>query len=49
MIGQDLDRIKDGVKVPDGFIYASDSNHEWMTDSDLKSWLEQNSENIGRI
>ena len=46
---EDLDRIKDGVKVPDGFVYASDSNHEWMTDSDLQSWLEQNSENIGRI
>lgn len=46
---EDLDRIKDGVKVPDGFVYASDSNNEWMTDSDLQSWLEHNKENIGKI
>jgi len=46
---EDLDRIKDGVKVPDGFVYASDSNNEWMSDSDLQNWLEHNKENIGKI
>jgi len=46
---EDLDRIKNGVKVPDGFVYASDSNNEWMSDSDLQNWLEHNKENIGKI
>lgn len=42
-------RIKDGVKVPEGFTYASDSNAEWMTDADLQAWLDNNREKIGSI
>ena len=42
-------RIKDGKKVPKGFVYASDSNSEWMTDIDLQNWLEINYEKIGSI
>lgn len=37
---QDPYRIKDGVKVPEGFVYASDSNSEWMDRSQLKQWIE---------
>ena len=43
------ERIKDGVKVPDGFIYASDNNTEWMTDTDLEIWIEKNSSQIGKF
>ncbi|HEY0596057.1 UDP-N-acetylglucosamine 4,6-dehydratase (inverting), partial [Sphingopyxis sp.] len=42
-------RIKDGVKVPEGFTYASDSNDEWMADGELQKWLSDNSAKIGSI
>lgn len=44
-----LKRIKDGKKVQEGFVYTSDSNSEWMSDSDLQSWIEINREKIGSI
>jgi UDP-N-acetylglucosamine 4,6-dehydratase (inverting) len=47
--GSDQKRIKDGVKVKEGFIYASDSNSEWMSDGDLQGWIEVNKEKIGSI
>jgi FlaA1/EpsC-like NDP-sugar epimerase len=43
------ERIKDGKKVPEGFIYASDNNAEWMTDAQLQTWINYNSKKIGRI
>jgi UDP-N-acetylglucosamine 4,6-dehydratase len=43
------ERIKDGKKVPEGFVYASDNNNEWMTNSDLQAWVEVNREKIGNI
>lgn len=43
------ERIKDGVKVPDNFIYASDSNAEWMESNELKAWVESNQNKIGSI
>lgn len=46
---QDANRIKDGKKVPEGFVYASDNNAEWMTDAELKSWIDENWEKIGAI
>lgn len=46
---QDANRIKDGKKVPEGFVYASDNNAEWMSDADLQSWIESNREKIGKI
>ena len=42
-------RIKDGVKVPDGFIYASDNNGAWMTEAELMQWLTANQAKIGVI
>ena len=42
-------RIKDGAKVPDGFVYASDNNPEWMTDVQLQAWIDINREMIGRV
>ena len=42
-------RIKDGEKVPDGFVYACDTNTDWMSDKTLQIWLEENREKIGKI
>ena len=47
--GSSPERIKDGKKVPLGFVYSSDSNVEWMSDADLKSWIDVNREKIGGI
>jgi FlaA1/EpsC-like NDP-sugar epimerase len=38
----DLQRIKDGVRVPEGFVYASDVNPHWMSDRDLRAWIDAN-------
>ncbi|MCC4264614.1 UDP-N-acetylglucosamine 4,6-dehydratase (inverting) [Oceanimonas baumannii] len=46
---KDANRIKDGKKVPEGFVYASDNNTEWMSDEDLQSWIDINREKIGSI
>ncbi len=43
------ERIKDGKRVPEGFVYASDNNAEWMADADLKKWIDINKEKIGVI
>ena len=43
------ERIKDGVKVPEGFVYASDNNSEWMTTGQLQEWIETNKAKIGKI
>ena len=45
----DVKRIKDGVKVPEGFVYESDSNPAWMSDADLQAWIDANRESIGKI
>ena len=42
-------RIKDGVKVPDGFVYASDTNTAWMTAQELAEWIAANRSKIGMI
>tara|TARA_B100001093_G_scaffold519940_1_gene611585 strand:+ start:1430 stop:2431 length:1002 start_codon:yes stop_codon:yes gene_type:complete len=42
-------RIKDGKKVPEGFIYSSDSNLEWMIKSDLQKWIDGNKDYIGKV
>lgn len=43
------ERIKNGKKVPEGFVYSSDNNTEWMSDSNLRAWIANNTEKIGRI
>ncbi len=40
-------RIKDGKKVNEGFVYASDNNPDWMSGADFKEWLEMNRKSIG--
>ncbi|TDO16630.1 MULTISPECIES: UDP-N-acetylglucosamine 4,6-dehydratase (inverting) [Halomonas] len=46
---KDANRIKDGKKVPEGFEYASDTNPEWMSEAQLKAWLDTNWDKIGAI
>lgn len=43
------DRIKDGVKVKEGFVYSSDTNEQWMSIEELQTWLEANKGNIGKV
>ncbi len=42
-------RIKDGKKVSAGFVYSSETNSDWMSDSDLQSWIDANREKIGSL
>jgi UDP-N-acetylglucosamine 4,6-dehydratase len=42
-------RIKDGLKVPEGFVYASDNNADWMGVAELQAWINANLEKIGNI
>jgi UDP-N-acetylglucosamine 4,6-dehydratase (inverting) len=47
--GVSPERIKDGKKVPEGFVYSSDNNSEWMSDADLRAWIDTHREKIGNI
>ena len=42
-------RIKNGKKVPEGFIYSSDNNTEWMSIETLQNWLSNNKLKIGNF
>ena len=42
---QDLKRIKDGVKVPNNFVYSSDTNSCWMDKLELIDWIKNNLNN----
>lgn len=47
--GTSPERIKDGKKVPEGFVYSSDNNAEWMSDADLQAWIDDHRKKIGSI
>jgi len=40
-------RIKEGRPVPEGFVYCSDNNTDWMTVEELRSWIDCNRDKIG--
>jgi len=42
-------RIKNGVKVAEGFSYTSNNNPEWMSNAELQAWMNANSDDIGSI
>lgn len=42
----DLARIQDGKKVPEGFVYSSDNNIDWMSESRLESWIAANKKHL---
>jgi FlaA1/EpsC-like NDP-sugar epimerase len=37
---KDINRIKNGLRVRDSFIYNSKMNQEWMTEVQLRQWLQ---------
>jgi FlaA1/EpsC-like NDP-sugar epimerase len=45
----DQERIKDGKQVPEGFVYTSDNNLDWLSVSGLQAWIEENKNKIGKI
>jgi len=44
---KDEDRIGDGVRVPENFMYTSNNNKEWMEISELQEWIKINKNKIG--
>ena len=46
---KDTKRIKSGIRVPQGFVYASNTNSEWMTNTDLETWIDTYKNHIGKI
>ena len=45
----DPERIKDGVKVPEGFEYNSLNNEDWMSIKEVQDWLVENKVSLGKI
>jgi hypothetical protein len=45
----DMPAITDGVRVPDDFVYASDSNNEWMSTETLRDWILKNVDGEGTV
>jgi UDP-N-acetylglucosamine 4,6-dehydratase len=45
----DPSRIKNGIKVEDGFTYTSDNNLEWMDVATLRQWVDAKRSKIGII
>ena len=43
------ERIKNGQLVAENFEYSSDNNQEWMTQEQLRQWIEANAHKIGNI
>ncbi|QXC52251.1 UDP-N-acetylglucosamine 4,6-dehydratase (inverting) (plasmid) [Agrobacterium salinitolerans] len=43
------ERIKDGIKVSEGFSYTSDNNVDWMDVTTLQRWIYDNRDKIGSI
>jgi UDP-N-acetylglucosamine 4,6-dehydratase (inverting) len=42
-------RIKNGRPVPEGFLYSSDTNSDWMSPDDLAAWIDANEHKIGAV
>jgi UDP-N-acetylglucosamine 4,6-dehydratase len=45
--GVSEERIKNGQMVAEGFVYASDTNEEWMSEAALQEWIAANQNKIG--
>jgi len=46
---QDPERINGGQKVTPDFTYCSDNNTDWMSIDNLRIWIEQNRDKIGKL
>lgn len=47
--GDTPERIKDGTPVAEDFVYASNTNPDWMQPAELQSWLDANTDKVGKI
>jgi FlaA1/EpsC-like NDP-sugar epimerase len=47
--GKDPERIGNGVKVDEDFVYSSNTNKEWMEITALQDWINKNKATIGNI
>jgi len=45
----DPKRINNGEKVASDFTYSSDNNAEWMSIDDLRAWVMQHKDKVGKI
>jgi len=45
----DENRIKTGDKVSEDFVYSSELNTAWVSEDDMRDWLDQNIDSIGNI
>jgi UDP-N-acetylglucosamine 4,6-dehydratase (inverting) len=45
----DPQRIANGSRVQEGFVYSSDNNSDWMTVEALRQWIQINQAKIGKI
>ena len=45
---KDKERIKNGIRVPEGFLYSSDTNKNWMTKEQLNNWISKNLKNLNK-
>jgi FlaA1/EpsC-like NDP-sugar epimerase len=45
----DENRIKTGDKVSEDFVYSSELNTVWVSEDDMRDWLDQNIDSIGNI
>lgn len=46
---EDQARINKGRKVPEGFVYASNTNSDWMNVDALREWIDLNRAKIGSL
>jgi UDP-N-acetylglucosamine 4,6-dehydratase/5-epimerase len=46
---EDFQRIKNGTRVTEGFVYSSDNNQEWMGVEALRQWIAAHQARIGRL
>ena len=46
---EDPERINNGVKVASDFTYSSNNNKDWMTTSQLQTWIKANAGMVGKI
>jgi len=46
---KDTKRIKNGKPVSENFVYTSDNNTEWMAIEELRKWIAENRDKVGKI
>ena len=46
---RDSNRIKQGERVAENFVYSSDNNSQWMSDEAFLNWITKNMSKIGKF